>query len=153
MSTERLEIQVEEKFKRNIPPLIGKEFGIERLPDEDTGASIGITPVSVEKITKIYEKKRLESFSRRFEEIYGGGSVTVFQRIAKDPRKSLADVGAYFGFSREYARQVFRKINGYPYTITHKEKVLVRKKFGSTRINVKKVLAVHFLTDISPRLV
>ena len=47
--------------------------------------------------------------------------------IIESPHSSLADVARHFGFSREYARQVYKNIYGHPYTKVYREKLEIRK--------------------------
>jgi hypothetical protein len=65
---------------------------------------------------------RSDGFLARFERKYGKGSVSQFRNMIEDPNISLSDVGNCFGFSREYARQVYREIHGFPYTIAYTRK-------------------------------
>ena len=82
---------------------------------------------SVEKNSpeKAAERESANSFSVRFESKYGPGSVDEFNKIAMDPHKSLAEAARRYGFSREYARHVFRQIHGFPYTqiVPYKKRV------------------------------
>jgi hypothetical protein len=67
---------------------------------------------------------RRSIFVRRFETTYGANAIWKFKRIIDNPEYCLSDVSRYFGFSREYARQVYEKIYGYPYTLAlHKRRL------------------------------
>lgn len=72
---------------------------------------------------KVYKQKGRKKCLKRFEENYGQGSVDEFKEMIEDPHSSLAEIGRYFGFSRENARLLYRKIYGFPYTETHKKKL------------------------------
>jgi AraC-like DNA-binding protein len=71
--------------------------------------------------------KRRNGFLKRFEQRYGKGSVTTFKTMIESREGSLSDVGRHFGFSREYARQVFHKIYGHPYTSLYRQKVVFNR--------------------------
>ena len=76
----------------------------------------------------IYGVAKRERALKRFEETYGKGSIEIFKRIIEDPNRSLADVARRFGFSRENARLVYRKIYGVPYTGAYHKKLEERRK-------------------------
>jgi hypothetical protein len=78
-------------------------------------------------VKKIYGIKRSNCFAGRFDKIYGKGSTKTFRRIIESPYSSLAEVARHFGFSREYARQVYMNIYGHPYTKVHREKLEIRR--------------------------
>ena len=77
---------------------------------------------------EFYETKRQGRFFKRFENNYGHGSVDTFKEMIEGSYSTLADVARYFGFSREYARLVYKKIYGFPYTETHKKKLETKRK-------------------------
>jgi len=54
--------------------------------------------------------------------------VKKFKKIIENPDNSLAGVARHFGFSREYARQVYKKVYGYPYTEAFQNKLQLRKR-------------------------
>ena len=75
----------------------------------------------------VYGVVQRERALKRFEETYGKGSIKIFKRIIEDTNYSLADVARYFGFSRENARLVYRKIYGVPYTGAYHKKLEERR--------------------------
>ena len=98
------------------------------------------------KVRKQYRTKRADSTLMRLERRHGSGFVIRFKSIIEDPSSSLADVGRHFGVSREYVRQIFKKIYGFPYAEIYKKKILLRRlkadslKFSSGRLMyIKKV--------------
>jgi len=96
------------------------------------------------KVRKQYRTKRADSTLMRIERRHGPGFVIRFKSIIEDPSSSLADVGRHFGFSREYVRQIFKKIYRFPYTEIYKKKILLRRlkadsiKFSSGRLRYLK---------------
>lgn len=87
--------------------------------------------------------QRVNRFKKRFERRYGEGTVDKFKRMIAKPDSSLADVGRYFGFSREYSRQVYEKTHGYPYSNEYLRKKLLRKqhKIESQKISNRFIVA------------
>ena len=77
---------------------------------------------------EFHDAKRQGRFFKKFEGNYGHGSVDDFKKIIESPYSTLADVARSFGFSREYARLVYRKIYGFSYTETHKNKLEGKRK-------------------------
>lgn len=69
-----------------------------------------------------------EGFLKRFEQIYGIGAVAQFKTIVENPEKSLSDAGRHFGFTREYARQVYANMYGCAYIKAYQQKCWQRKK-------------------------
>ena len=85
--------------------------------DREIADMHNVTIPTVRKIRKIrrrYGIKRTDSSLRLFEQRYGPKAVRSFKRIIEDASSSLADVGRHFGFTREYARQIYKKIYGFP---------------------------------------
>jgi hypothetical protein len=59
--------------------------------------------------------KPADKFHRNFKEKYGPDALECFDRMVKN-RTTLQDIAHYFGFSREYARQVYTKLYGGSYS-------------------------------------
>jgi hypothetical protein len=59
--------------------------------------------------------RETNEFFKRFEARYGPGAVEKFREMIERPDTTLADVGHYFGFSRQYAHKIFFRIYGYHY--------------------------------------
>jgi hypothetical protein len=100
----------------------------ESLYDYEIAAILGVSTTTVRKLRHTFGIKRVNGFSRRFEITYGTGAVETFKNMIEDPKNSLTDVGKQFNFTREYARQVFQKLYGYPYTRTYKRKQELKRK-------------------------
>ena len=129
-----------------IQGLMQQVIEINDLVDREITTIPDVNIPTVRKLRKRYGVKRADSSLRRLERSYGPGFVMKFKSIIKDPFSSLSDVGRHFGLSREYVRQIFKKIYGFPYTEIHKKKILLRRlkadsiKFSSGRLlYVKKV--------------
>ena len=121
------EAHINEKLDINLPEFIRDKAEIEGLYDYEIAGILNIDLPIVREVKKIYGIKRSNCFTRRFDARYGKDSTKTFQRIIESPHSSLADVAKHFGFSREYARQVYKNIYGYPYTKVYREKLEIRK--------------------------
>jgi hypothetical protein len=106
----------------------------------------GCTHGKAEKTGKTQERQL--RFFRRFERTYGAGAIARFRRIVEDPDGSLSDAGRHFGFSRENARQVYKKIYGRPYTQVHLQKARERRK---RRVEEKKRASLRLQTLLAIR--
>ena len=71
--------------------------------------------------------KRGSVFKKQFLKKYGPDALNKFKEIIENPNATLVDAGKYFGFSREYARQVYRNLYGKSYTEVNKRKMIVRR--------------------------
>jgi AraC-like DNA-binding protein len=100
----------------------------EGLCDYEVARLLNVEPAFVGRLRKAYGIARANAFPRRFESTYGKGALESFKEIIEEPDKTLADVARHFGFSREYARQVFMKVYGLPYTAMLGKKIMKRKR-------------------------
>lgn len=87
------------------------------------------------KLRKEFGISRADSFSRRFRATYGKDAFERFKEIINRPDASLSDVGRYFGFSRQYASAVYKKIHGRSYS----EVCERRRKTGKDAKEIEKL--------------
>ena len=127
------------KTKEKLAPYVEKHFGVslyrfmeqkvqvESLYNYTIADMLNVDKKQIGLLVKHFGLKKINGFSKRFEHRYGSGAIDTFKAMIEDPENSLSDVGRHFGFSREYARQVYEKVYGFPYTETFKRKTLERK--------------------------
>ena len=127
MTKSKLNSYVKERFGEDLYDFIKQKIEVEALYDYEIASILNLSKTSFRKLRSGFGIKKANGFSRRFESVYGKGSVALFKEIIENPESSLADVARHFGFSREYARQVYRKIYGCSYTVAHKSKLLAKK--------------------------
>ena len=127
MNISRSEAYLKERSNIKLPEVIRKKAEAEGLYDYEIARILNLEIRVIRKMKKIYGIKRSNCFTRRFDERYGKGSIKTFRRIIESPYSSLAEVARHFGFSREYARQVYMNIYGHPYTKVHREKLEIRR--------------------------
>lgn len=128
MIKNKLEPIVNERFGMNLNQFMRQKVEIESLYDYEIATILNISTTSVRKLRNAFGIKRVNGFSRRFEMIYGMGAVETFKNLIEDPENSLTDVGKNFDFTREYARQVYLKLYGHPYTEAYKRKQALKRK-------------------------
>lgn len=99
----------------------------EGLFDYEIASLLRVNPSLVSKVRRSLGLDNKKRFMRRFEQKYGQGAIGLFKEMVKDPDKSLSEVARHFGFTREYARHVYKKLFGEPYTLEHKRKLQAKR--------------------------
>jgi len=160
MKETELESYVKKSFNMTIKDFMKQRVEGDGLFDREIADILDVSVPTVRKLRKWYGIKRANPFFRQFERNYGPGAVRRFKGIIEDSSSSLADVGRQFGFTREYARQIYKKIYGVPYTETFKKKILLRRskadllKFSSSRLmHVKKIKDKITTMGLDPTIV
>lgn len=78
---------------------------------------------------KLTPREKRIRFKERLKEKWGNDIFDEFESAKKNPYYPLSDLASKYGFSREYARQLFFKIYGYKYTKTlHKKRKKKKEK-------------------------
>jgi len=143
MTTSELKSRVRLQFNMELAEFLKQKVEVEHLYDYEIARILKADAALVGRLRKAFGIKRAEGFQRRFEQTYGAGAIEKFKQIIEKPENTLADLGRYFGFSREYARQVYRNIYGYPYTEAFRKKILARKhKLHDERMKRKRIAAL-----------
>ena len=128
MTTIQLETYVKEQFNMELYKFIKHKVEVENLYDYELAGILNVNGSFIGKLRKTFGMKKAAKFLRQFEQTYGAGAVKKFKKIIENPKNSLAGAARHFGFSREYARQVYEKIYGYPYTEAFQSKIELRKR-------------------------
>lgn len=143
MNNKKIEDYITNSFKMTVKDFMRQMVEVKGLVDKEIAEMLNVSIRSVWNIRREYGLKKAGISLRRFEKRYGPNAITRFKTIIEDPSSSLADVGRHFGFSRENARQIYKKIYGFPYTETYKEKVISRRlKADSLKFNSGRL--IHF---------
>jgi hypothetical protein len=111
MTTIQLEAYVKEQFNMELYKFIKQKVEVENLYNYELACILNVNGSFIEKLKKTFEIKKAAKFLRRFERTYGASAVKKFKKIIENPDNSLAGVARHFGFSREYARQVYKKVS------------------------------------------
>ena len=128
MTKRHLEDSVRQRYGMDMHTFLRKKIEEDSLYDYEIAAMLNVRPSLIGRMRSSIGVKRSNGFSRRFERTYGRGAVETFKKMIEDPDKSLSDVGRRFGFSRQNAWLVSRKIYGYPYTKIFMKKILTKKQ-------------------------
>ena len=143
MNTKKLEAYITNSFNMTVKDFMRQMVEIKGLVDKEIAEMLNVSIRSVWNIRKEYGLKKAVISLRRFEKRYGPNAITRFKTIIEDPSSSLADVGRHFGFTRENARQIYKKIYGCPYSETYRKKIIIRRvKADSLRLNSSRL--IHF---------
>ncbi|KPK14554.1 MAG: hypothetical protein AMK69_28380 [Nitrospira bacterium SG8_3] len=135
MIKKKLESYVTDQFGMDLHQFLRQKVEGESLYDYEIAAILNVSATSIRKLRNFFGIGRADGFSRRFEMVYGAGAVEKFKNLIEDPGMSLADVGKHFDFTREYARQVYQKLYGSPYTETYKRKQALKRKDRLSSVN------------------
>ena len=134
MPLARLEYDVREQFGVPLGEFLKQKVEIDTLYDHEIAPLLNVSASSIRKLRRSFGIARAKAFTRRFEKTYGAGALERFKKLVEHPNTSLADVARSFFFSREYARQVYKKIYDTPYSVMLKTKHKARMK---TRLSDK----------------
>jgi excisionase family DNA binding protein len=150
-SKTKLESYVEVQFGTDLYGFIKQKAQVEGLYDYEIASLLEVSDSMITKLRNAYGIKRVNGFSRRFDRRYGKGSVEKFKKMVENPESTLAEIGRHFGFSKEYARQVYKRIHGSAYTEAFKKKRLTKKKNGLSE-RTKRSKQFGDLTEVSKKM-
>jgi len=131
-SKTKLESYVKVQFGMDLYGFIKQKAQVDGLYDYEIASLLEASDSMITKLRNAYGIKRINGFSRRFDRRYGKGSVEKFKEMVENPDSTLDETGRYFGFTKEYARQVYKRLFGSAYTEAFKRKRLVKKEKGLT---------------------
>ena len=150
MTTIQLETYVKEQFNMGLYEFVKQKVEKDNLYDYELAGILNVNRAFIGKLRKTFVIEKSAKFSRQFERIYGAGAVERFKKIIENPDNTLVYVARHFGFSREYARQVYKNIYGCPYTQAFKNKLLARKR--KVCANRKKPKRLELLIKIKEKM-
>ena len=74
------------------------------------------------------EVESMDSFRQRLVQRYGQDVVNDLETVKNKDKSNLRGIAAKYGFSREYARQIFKRLFGFSYTACLKAKISERRE-------------------------
>lgn len=141
MIEKELEMVIKQQFDMNLCQFIKNKVENEKLYDYEIARILNVSGRVIARLRNLCKTRKGNAFTRRFERAYGPGAVEMFKEMIENPENSLSHVARHFRFSREYARQVCKKIYGYPYAEVYErkrkareEKKLVRRMESSRQL-------------------
>jgi hypothetical protein len=137
MKKEDMELRTLRHFGLTLYEFMRQKVEKDALYDYEIAKILRVSRGQIGKVRRELGINRSDGFPARFERRYGKESLSQFKNMIEDPAISLADVGNHFGFSREYARQVYREIHGFPYTIAYRRKRQERERMRGKHHNAE----------------
>jgi hypothetical protein len=128
MTKAQMQDDITGQFGVDLAEFLRQKTEVEHLHDYEIATILGVDNAFIGQLRRRYGIRKANGFPRRFERTYGKGAINTFKEIIENPDHSLADVAKHFGFSRENARQVYKKIYGRPYTKVFRKKLQTRKR-------------------------
>lgn len=99
--------------KWGVEQFIREKVEIETLTDEQIAHLLEVGTSAVCLWRNKFNIKPADKFKRKFKEKYGTDALEKFATMIQN-RATLQEIASYFGFSREYARQIYNKLYGRP---------------------------------------
>lgn len=100
--------------KRHIEQFIREKVEVDNLTDAQIAVLLGVATSTVCHWRNKFNIKPSDKFRRHFKEKYGEDALETFQVMVTN-RAMLTEIAAHFGFSREYARQVYQQLYAKPF--------------------------------------
>lgn len=136
MNENQMDTYVRKRFGMDLFEFMRQKVETESLFNYEVADLLKVDTKIVSAWRRAFGLRRGNVFFKRFDKKYGKGAVDTFKRMIDAPEITLADVGRYFGFTREYARQAYLSVFGKSYSEGHKKKKMVQ----NTNINNPEVI-------------
>ena len=95
--------------KAHIEQFIRTKVERETLTDAQIACLLNMGASTASHWRNKFHIKPADKFKRKFQEKYGPNALEIFDSLIRHGA-TLREIGRYFGFSREYARQVYNKL-------------------------------------------
>jgi transposase len=95
--------------KMHIEQFIRDKVEIETLTDAQIARLLNVGTSTISHWRNKFHIKPADKFKRKFKEKYGTDALEYFDMMVRNS-STLQEIANYFGFSREYARQVYNKL-------------------------------------------
>jgi transposase len=95
--------------KENIEKFIREKVEVEALTDAQIARLLNVGTSTISHWRNKFNIKPADKFKRKFKEKYGHDALESFDMMVRN-RTTLQEIANYFGFTREYARQVYNKL-------------------------------------------
>ena len=95
--------------KSSIEQFIREKVEIEALTDAQIAQLLDVGTSTISHWRNKFNIRPADKFKRKFKEKYGPDAIESFDMMVRN-RTTLQEIANYFGFTREYARQVYNKL-------------------------------------------
>lgn len=107
--------------KAKIEKFIREKVEVEALADAQIARLLNVGTSTISHWRNKFHIKPADKFQRKFKEKYGPDAITCLDMMVKN-RATLQEIATYFGFTREYARQVYNKLYHGPYSVHQRQR-------------------------------
>jgi len=128
MTRQGLKRHIEAHFGMGIEDFIRYHHQVKLQTHAEIAESLNVSPAMIARLRKQFGINRADGFQRRFQEKYGEDVLEVFQETVEGQGASLSDVARHFGFSRQYASDLYKKIHGRRLREARRAKELTEQK-------------------------
>lgn len=111
--------------KRSIESVI-RAGNVQGLTDKRIAAQLDLGLTTISHWRNKFGIKPADKFYRKFSEKYANAGGLEHFRFMVEEKKTLQAIADHFGFSREYARQVYNKLYGKPRPVSDKREAQKR---------------------------
>ena len=95
--------------KSSIEQFIREKVEVEALTDAQIAQLLDVGTSTISHWRNKFNIRPADKFKRKFKEKYGPDAIESFDMMVRN-RTTLQEIANYFGFTREYARQVYNKL-------------------------------------------
>jgi len=95
--------------KYKIETILREKIEHGSLSDQELANILKVHPSTVSRWRNRFNIPPADKFEKRFRKKYGRDSIEIFKKMIEE-ESSLQGIANHFGFTREYARQVFNKL-------------------------------------------
>jgi len=95
--------------KSNIEHFIREKIETEALTDAQIARLLEVGTSTISHWRNKFNIRPADKFKRKFKEKYGPDALDSFDMMVRN-QTTLQEIANYFGFTREYARQVYNKL-------------------------------------------
>ena len=113
--------------KAHIEEFIRTKIELETLTDAQIARLLHVGTSTISNWRNKFHIKPADKFKRKFREKYGPDALESFDVLIQQGA-TLQAIGRYFGFSREYARQVYNKLYQGSSRAQHRPRAQSRKR-------------------------
>lgn len=101
--------------KANIEKFLRDKVESEALTDAQIARLLNVGTSTISHWRNKFNIRPADKFKRKFQEKYGTDALQSLDIMVKN-QTTLQEIANYFGFTREYARQVYNKVYKRPYS-------------------------------------
>jgi len=116
--------------KYKIETILREKIEHGSLSDQELANILKVHPSTVSRWRNRFNIPPADKFEKRFRKKYGRDSIEIFKKMIEE-ESSLQRIANHFGFTREYARQVFNKL------YQNSDKIVRPRKRGRYKKQVK----------------